>query len=303
MAAAVAGTVVLGGCGAIDVGKTRHSERTYRVAEVSQALRVKAKGRVELVGTDAREVSVRERETWTNGRNKPEPRHTVENGTLRLTSSCAPVVVIGSGCGVTYRISVPRGLAVTVETDEGSVTASGLSGAVRLVTGSGSITAENLSAASLTARTDNGRVRVSGRAGALDLHTDSGGVTADALDTRDLKISTDNGGVRVSGRADRADLRTQSGSINADSLRAKRVTARTDNGGVRLTLPEPPDAVTANTDSGSIHLAVPADAAYALRVSTDTGGRHIDRALRRDGSSARKIQLSTDNGGIHVKAT
>ncbi|POM25204.1 hypothetical protein BTM25_38470 [Actinomadura rubteroloni] len=296
-----AAVLTLGGCGLVSTGGTRHAERTYDVAGTSRGLDVRANGAVEIVGADTDKVTVRERERWSNDRNKPRPAHAVRDGVLTLSSHCKHAV-IGGACAVRYRITVPRALAVTVNDKDGAITVRDATGTLNFTTSTGSINAENVTTAALTARSGAGRIRVSGKAGTADLRTGTGAIDVERLESTSLKASTGDGAVRVAGRADQAELRTSTGSIHSAGLRSDRLTVRTGDGSVRLAFTVPPAKVDARTSTGSIYLTLPATASYAIDAETNTGGRRIDDALRVDSAAPRHLDLRTGDGSITVRA-
>jgi DUF4097 and DUF4098 domain-containing protein YvlB len=77
------------------------------------------------------------------------------------------------GCEVRYEVLVPRGLALSVEGDNGRVSATGLS-------------------AALSIRTVNGAIAITGATGPLDLRTESGELCSSS--TRSGRGEDRNGG-------------------------------------------------------------------------------------------------------------
>ncbi|TDD80157.1 DUF4097 family beta strand repeat-containing protein [Actinomadura rubrisoli] len=292
--------MALTGCG-LSVG--RHTEnRSYDGPAGVTALKVKTDGgKVEIVASDSPGVKVREKRRWTNGHNKPDSRHTTEGSTLSLSSKCAHNAIGFNGCQISYHVQVPRSMAVEVDTGDGPITVSGLGGAARLKTGSGSINASDLSTASLSLRSGDGKLRVSGRAASADLRTSSGSITATGLTSDRLTARSGDGDIRLSGRAAAADLRTSTGTIHSDGLSTDRLTAHSGDGGIHLALTVPPSNVQATTNTGSVRLKLPHDQeGYALTLATDTGHERVDPAVHRESQSARHIKLSTGDGNITV---
>lgn len=298
---AVAAGLVLAvtGCG-LSVGR-HQQDRSYDGPSGVTTLKVKAHGgRVEIVASDSPGIKVRERLRWSNDHNKPKAQHVTEGGTLSLSAKCARNVIGPNACGVSYRIEVPRSLGVDVVTGDGTITASGLAGTVRLKAGSGSITATDLRTSSLSAESGDGGLRVSGRAGTADLHTGTGSITMTGLTADRLTAHSGDGGIRLSGRATTAGLRTDTGSINADGLTADRVVARTGDGGILIGLTTPPTDVQATTQTGSVRVRLPRGQGYAIDASTGTGSKEIDPAVHHDSQSPRHVKISTGDGGITV---
>ena len=124
---------------------------------------------------------------------------------------------------VNYEISVPRAMNLDVETVNGSLMASSVSGALRFAT-------------------VNGRINIERCAGELDASTTNGGIMADLVALtpgRPVKLNTTNGRITVAvprTMAARVDATTSNGSVSSDipvlSQSANRNSLRgTMNGG------------------------------------------------------------------------
>ncbi|WP_169806785.1 DUF4097 family beta strand repeat-containing protein [Actinomadura macra] len=293
--------VTLTGCG-LSVGG-RHEETTsYDGPAGVTKLKVKAgSGRVEIVASDSPGIRVHEKRSWSNERNKPEAEHVVEGGMLSLSAKCGRNVIgWGGACGVSYRVEVPRSIAVEIVNDDGSINVAGLAGAVRLRTGTGAITASDLRASTVSISAGDGRLRVSGRVGTADLRTGTGAINATGLTADRVTARSGDGTIRVSGRATTAELRTDTGTIDADGLSTDRIMARTGDGQISLALAAPPSNVRATTGTGTISVRLPGGQPYKLDLSTGTGGKKIDPAVHNDSASPRLVKLTTGDGSIIV---
>jgi hypothetical protein len=144
------------------------------------------------------------------------------------------------GWSVSYRISVPRALNLSLRTSNGGIT-------VREVE------------SQITFRTSNGGVKLIGVSGDVRGQTSNGGVDVDLDGTawigEGLDIETSNGGVKISvpeNYSARLEARTENGGVNADypgivqDRRGRDINVqlgsggapikiRTSNGGVRVT--------------------------------------------------------------------
>ncbi|WP_242903802.1 DUF4097 family beta strand repeat-containing protein [Actinomadura terrae] len=295
--AVLAATVT--GCG-LDFG--RHEEtRTYDGPAGIDRLKVRSgDGKVEIVASDASGIKVHEKLRWSNKNNKPQAQHVTEGRTLSLSSKCARQVIGMNACSISYRVEVPRSMAVDVENSDGSITVSGLAGAVRLKSGTGGITATDLRATSLALDVRDGPLRVSGRATTADLRTGTGSITATGLTTDRLSARSNDGRIRLSGRATLTELRTGTGRIDADSLTADRVVARTNDGTITLSLVTPPTTVQATTNTGDVNLRLPSGPAYAIDAGTHTGSKKIAPAIHQDSTAERHLKARTNDGDITI---
>jgi hypothetical protein len=82
---------------------------------------------------------------------------------------------IFGNCGLNGTLSVPRGTAVTVSTDGGNVTASGVTGDITLSTGGGNIRAGSVTALHVVADTGGGDVDITFTAVPRDVRVSTGG--------------------------------------------------------------------------------------------------------------------------------
>ncbi|MEU3981668.1 DUF4097 family beta strand repeat-containing protein [Streptomyces sp. NPDC026672] len=160
----------------------------------------------------------------------PHVRWAMKDDRLTLRVTCSGLV---ADCAARHRIEVPRGVAVKVADDDGSVTARGFRDA-------------------LSVRTHDGSVRVTDSTGPLDLHTDDGSVRADVASRR-VRTTTSDGSVRLR-------LRTVPDLVDA----------RSSDGSVTVSLPHAPYRVSAHSDDGGVHVSVPRDPASAHEVTART---------------------------------
>ncbi|MFJ8824773.1 DUF4097 family beta strand repeat-containing protein [Streptomyces sp. NPDC102467] len=147
--------------------------------------------------------------------------------TLRL--HCSGIV---TDCSARHRVEVPRGIAVVVRSDDGSVRANDFKKGLDIATQDGSVHVENVS-------------------GPLRLQGDDGSLHASGVDARKVSVRSKDGSVHLT-------LRTV----------PDRVEASTDDGSLTLTLPGSATyRVSTHTDDGGVHVDVPRDTHSAHRIS------------------------------------
>ncbi|MEU8345709.1 DUF4097 family beta strand repeat-containing protein [Spirillospora sp. NPDC048832] len=302
-ALAAVAAATLTACGNVSFG-SGHEDRSYSAPAGATKLRIEGTSdRVVVTASDSPGIEVSERLRWSNDKNKPKVEHVTEGGTVKLTAKCGGQAIgIGmSSCGVSYRVRVPRSLPVEVESRDGRIDASGLSGTVRLHSENGSIRATDLNASSVSLVSQDGSVRISGRVTTADIRSQNGSVNANGLTAGTLKVRSADGSIQLSGTATVADLRSENGGVHATGLTTDRLTARSSDGGIDLRLAAPPKVVDAEADSGSIKVCLPpGDEGYAITAHSVDGGKDIDPGIHEDSRSDRKIKLSTRDGGILV---
>jgi hypothetical protein len=189
---------------------------------------------LEIVASDAHKAGTIEVTRWFDGSvvvgGDPEVTWSMKDDRLVLRMNCSGVV---ADCSAEHRIEVPRGVAVKVEDDDGSVRARGFRDA-------------------LSIHTADGSVRVTDSSGPLDLRSDDGSVRAEVASR---KVST----------------RTQDGSVRLDlSAVPDRVDSVSDDGSVTIALPPASYRVTTHTEDGSVDVSVPRDDSSGHVVSART---------------------------------
>ncbi|MFF2776452.1 DUF4097 family beta strand repeat-containing protein [Streptomyces sp. NPDC058052] len=173
-----------------------------------------------VVPDDVEEVRVeRQVEGWVFLGSGPEASWGLADGRLSLRVECDG---LASDCGAVHRVRVPRGVAVSVEGDNGDVTAEGFDTPLKV-------------------RSDNGDVRVREVSGTLDLGSENGDVTVEASATSPEVVS----------RSDNGDVRITLGSV------PRRVDVAGENGDLTVSLPSAEYDVTGTTDNGDRSVEVP----------------------------------------------
>ena len=229
--AAVAVGVLATGCGASAGDDKDPEKRSFALS--GRTLTVDSDdSALELVAADVDKIQVTR---WFKGKvtigEDPEVTWGMKGDTLKLRMHCSGVV---ADCAAKHRIEVPRGVAVTVKDDDGSVRASGFKEALNI-------------------HTKDGSVRVEDSAGALTLRTDDGSVKATGIDSKRVNVNTKDGSVRL-------DL----------TAVPDQVSARGDDGSLTIALPDATYRVTTGTDDGGVDVSVPRDEHSSHVVSAHT---------------------------------
>ncbi|MEU2250297.1 DUF4097 family beta strand repeat-containing protein [Streptomyces sp. NPDC019224] len=238
---AFGGTVLLvaalSGCGSTDVEDAPVEHKSF--AYEGKALTIEAENSVvEVVPADVEEIEVTRRvDGWVVLGNGPDPVWKLEGGTLTLRVKCEAMI---SDCEAQHQVKVPRGLALTVDADNGRITASEFSTPLKL-------------------SSDNGGVVVRDVSGPLDLKSDNGSVRAERVSARSVVARSDNGSVEL-------DLTRVPDLVDAVS----------DNGRISIGLPagRTSYAVTASADNGDVSVDVPRSdsSRHVVKARSDNGG-------------------------------
>jgi len=188
------------------------------------------------------------------------------DGTLSVTAeikamsqerldACSLSVAPGSGGGLTIRILWPDGASypqegasitvkapvrtrLTLETSNGAIDATAVTGAVRARTGNGKVSIKDVGGA-VDVRTSNGGVAVSGAAAAVTVETSNGAVTVTMADNASgpWDVSTSSGGVKLSigpGMAGTATMKTSNGGITLSGRSFEKQTVKKSSASVEF---------------------------------------------------------------------
>lgn len=183
-----------------------------------------------------------------------------------------------SGPSVSYEVSVPREVALTVNTRDGSIAVTGIEGAVDLRSGDGSIRANRIDG-ELKANTGDGSVQIADASGAAT-------------------IESGDGSIHLQGRVDVVHARTRDGSvvIEADEGSAMKADwdVTTGDGSIVLRVPR---GFSAEIDAASSNGRVRGEAAG---LDTSGGGEDRERLRGRLGSGGHVVRLRSGDGSIRV---
>jgi hypothetical protein len=189
-------------------------------------------------------------------------------------------VGIGSASGpsVAYDVSVPREVALTVTTRDGSIAVSNIQGDVALDSGDGSIKVERVE-------------------GELKVHTGDGSIQIADV-TGGAAIESGDGSIHVQGRVDALSARTRDGSVVIEADEGSVVGAdwdiTTGDGSIVLRVP---DGFNAEIDAASSDGRVRSEVAG---LETDQDADERGRLRGRLGSGGHVVRLRSGDGSIRV---
>jgi hypothetical protein len=217
----------------------RVEEQSFPAAGLTTLQVDGSSGSITITGSDTDSIHVRA-EISDGLRPTGESRRVVGD-TLQLHSTCPNY---GSDwCHVNYEVSVPRDIAVVVNSGDGSVDLSGTTGPVNIDTDNGSLDIADVSG-DVHVASDNGRITAARlRSQTVTAGTDNGRLTLEFAAAPTTVVATaDNGRVTVvvpnDGTAYRVETETDNGSENVsvptDGASTRTITARTDNGSVTI---------------------------------------------------------------------
>ncbi|WP_050502861.1 DUF4097 family beta strand repeat-containing protein [Streptomyces monomycini] len=201
-AALVTVAVAVTGCELTE--KVTETEHSYTVEGRATTLDVTTPGgNIYVVADDTVGDGVQVTERISYGKRKPGTRHSLDNGTLKLTADDCGAVK--SKCSVAYQVRVPRSATVKLATDGGDIDVKGAVGAVDAHTGGGSIELRDCAAKQAAVKTDGGDIeaRFTAVPDRVDGHTSGGQITVRLPQGRYAVDATTDGGSRsVTGTVD-----------------------------------------------------------------------------------------------------
>src|SRR3954470_399861 len=224
IAAGVAGLLVVlfGAVYAVNTLFDHEKSERFTISQPVQKVVVASDaGDVEVVATATKRVIVRQKTHWVTSR--PTPERTVSGGVLRLADGCKRRWPLFR-CDTSYRLEVPRDLAVEAHADAGDVLVRGVRGSVAVTSDAGDVDATGLTGTHAKATSNAGDVHLAFATtpASIDAHTDAG----------DVDIELPGGEYALNTASDAGDT-TVSGIIRYDRS-AHAVTARSDAGDVTV---------------------------------------------------------------------
>ncbi|MEV7580892.1 DUF4097 family beta strand repeat-containing protein [Streptomyces erythrochromogenes] len=226
-AVALAAGVLMAGCSFVD-GPRRTARADTVVTEAVTAVEVTGTraGSIEVTAAAGPGVTVR-RTVHYRGDTAPVTGQQVSGGVLTFTDGCS------GNCSIDYRLEVPATAKVTLESDSGDITVTGVAAA--------------------EVEADSGDVRAEAVTGPLRISTSSGEITATGLTCPSAAVHSDSGDTRVE-------------FAKAPSS----VLAETTSGDVSLKVPAAPYRLSVDTTSGARDVTLPDDASAPARLSAKT---------------------------------
>ncbi|MFI2782597.1 DUF4097 family beta strand repeat-containing protein [Streptomyces sp. ALB3] len=239
---AIAGTgllvAALSGCGSADAEDAPAEHKSFAFS--GKALTIDAENStLRLVPADVEQIEVTRRvDGWVALGSGPDPVWKLEGDELRLEVKCRAVI---SNCQAHHEVKVPHGLALTVQGDNGEVTAAGFTAALDISAANGGVTVRDVS-------------------GPLKLSADNGTIEAERVSGSSVIARSDNGSVQLGFTRvpDLVDTVSDNGSISIDLPAGKdtyAVSAEADNGAVSVDVPRSDSSthvVKARSDNGEV---------------------------------------------------
>jgi lia operon protein LiaG len=220
----------------------------------------------------------------------------------------------GTEAWADLKILVPSGKDVAVYVGVGDLGATHVTADLRLSSMSGHVTVRDTKGNLITA-TGSGGMDVRNASGDdVRISTGSGSITAnDVSGKQRLRISTGSGGVTGSGAAsDDLEISSGSGTVRMDDARAPRARLSSGSGGIRVGFASPVKNLDANTGSGGVTVTLPGQVNAELDIQTGSGGIDSDfpvqvnrmernRLRGQIGDGSGSIRIRSGSGSVHLR--
>lgn len=242
--------------------------RTVTIADPVTSLTVDSSGDpVRVVAGSARRVQITETFMYNQQDGPPEVEQHPNHGRLTLTDPCAGLLSVRGAlanydCAASFAVTVPPGVTVTVASEGGDVTVSGVAG-TNVDSAGGSVDATAIDGP-LTVSTGGGPLLLNGLTGALRADTGGGNLFAQNVAAVTAVVTTGAGDALV-----------------AFSAVPDTVMVSTDGGSAYLTVPGGPYALTADSDGGPELVRVATDPAASRSITVSTGGGPLQIGMAR----------------------
>jgi DUF4097 and DUF4098 domain-containing protein YvlB len=267
-------------------------------------------GDVEIVPGDDTEVTI---ETTQYGLWRGDPAVISQSATgVLVTNEAKPRFGLCIGrCGLSYRVTMPRGTDITAHMSSGDVDISGAVGAVSITTSSGEVQARDIPNG-IAVQTSSGDVRLDRIGGKLDIQTSSGEVQLEDGQVVGAAVQTSSGDIELDGVAGALDLHSTSGEITVREARDGRLNIQSSSGDVDYTGSLASDVEhSVATSSGEVSLRLPAASGFILETSTSSGEVRSDFQLRGEqregntrtgavGAGGPRLKIGTSSGDIAI---
>ncbi len=197
-----------------------------------------------------------------------------------------------------YAIKVPANFNLDLDTSGGDISASGITGKVKVDTSGGDLTFHQIHG-DLHADTSGGNIVAKDCEGKIDLDT-SGGRIEVTGGRGDLKVDTSGGNVTVLNRVGDTKVESSGGKLRLGNI-SGRLIAETSGGSVSAILPNPVAGdVRLETSGGSITVLTPPNAALTIDAETSAGGIRSDLPISRLSADDDSLKGTLNGGGTKV---
>jgi hypothetical protein len=194
-----------------------------------------------------------------------------------------------------YTIRVPASFNADLDTSGGDISASGLTGSIKVDTSGGDLTFQKIQG-EIKAETSGGNIKVATCDGRAHLETSGGHI--EVTDSRgNLDADTSGGNITVKNLAGSAKVESSGGKLRLANVSGK-LHAETSGGAISAILPATvTDDVQLETSAGAIKVMTPANAGLTIDAQTSAGGVHSELPITNMRSDDDTLRGNINGGG------
>jgi putative adhesin len=194
-----------------------------------------------------------------------------------------------------YTIRVPANFNADLDTAGGDISASGLTGSIKVDTSGGDLTFQKIHG-EIKADTSGGDIKVATCEGRTNLDTSGGHI--EVTESRgDLDADTSGGNITVMNLAGSAKVESSGGKLRLANISGK-LHAETSGGAISAILPATvSNDVHLETSAGSITVMTPPNAGLTIDASTSSGGVRSDLPITNMRSDDDSLKGNINGGG------
>lgn len=240
-------------------------------------------GALRVMTSDSNEVEFRVRTegtAWGIGfGSEPTITSRQDGNSVELSAQFKQLNIGFSNLHNIIEVRMPKNADLQLDTGDGSVELSSLSGNVQIHTSDGSVKIGQL-AGTIDVSTSDGSIEGEGLKGAVKVHSHDGSVRVAEIDGK-CDASSNDGSVKVEGRLDALDIHTDNGSVKARAIPGSSISS----------------AWRVSSSDGSVEIALPTDLKANLDVSTSDGHIKLGLPVQVQGEMSKSHVRGTLNGG------
>jgi DUF4097 and DUF4098 domain-containing protein YvlB len=247
----------------------------------------------------------------------PEPNGKVITNSFRIDGP-EPQVRVFTNAFVEFTIKVPRETDVTLDTKNGNIDGSNLTGNAVLHSNFGSVTMDGLQNGQLTATSENGSItasHINSDGHPIELNSSFGKIELTGASGSALTASSMNGEISLSKVEVTGPVTVENefGEVSVDDLKGQSMDVTAKNGGITLTGARIEKSLTINNDFGDITLNNTLSGSYDLK--NQNGSIKLDKAggavtatsdfgsIEISNGQACDLNLTTSNGSISFEGS
>jgi DUF4097 and DUF4098 domain-containing protein YvlB len=232
-------------------------------------------------GTVSIHAKIHSSMSWFGGDHKAAVEELQKNPPIRQNGNSIRIDYVNlRDMSIDYEITVPENTAIRAHTGSGDQTIEGLKGNVDLESGSGDLRLARLTG-DMRFQTGSGNVKGHELSGPARVKAGSGDIEIEEIGAGDVDIHTGSGNITVNGVNGGFHAEAGSGDIRGKGL--------------------PKNTWSVRTGSGNVTLNVPADAAFDVDISTNSGtvtlGHPVSTTLQGRVQESRKSVVGKVRGG------